>query len=332
MVKLSKKMLRFFSLFLAAVIFFAIIVVHEGSAIKGFKEEEEDVFELDGEFKEQHSCHIYYVLVGHQAKYEMNHINSWVKKGGSGCGIQMVRTTSQALFGDKGERLGKVERQTIDLLDNFHPVILSDYLKLLSLYHSSTKISIVTDFDVELLKRPTKWLSQDYLKDCSVLWFLENKCHDETCSAQYDGRTAQITTWLQMSLVKNPTILRNLIDFISLRLKELSDLDKLQTLRVQEFSGSGPITMFLKEKLGIDYLSIPLNPATNVTLKDEPGAILRIPYGESEMICIAGEAVAGNSCAYSSPPPSSCLVKHHFEGSWKVKKTLWQNIMGFLTL
>ena len=113
---------------------------------------------------------------------------------------------------------------------------------------------------------------------------------------------------------------------------KLSNLDQINSLRVQEFSGSGPITMFLKQELGLDYLSMPLNSSNNATLKQDPGGVLRIPYGIDEMICLAGEAIAGNSCAYNKSPNPSCLVKHHFEGSWKTKKTLLQKIKAFLYL
>ena len=327
--RLSKKILRFllFLLLTTAILMILIISFPTGS-------EDEELVVADEEEGEHHSCHIYYVIVGNQANYEMNHINSWVKKGGSSCQVQMVRTNSPTLFGEQAQRLEQQERETIDLLAPFHPVILSDYLKLLTLYYSSTSISIITDFDVQLLQRPIRWLSQDHLQGCSVLWFLENNCHDDTCSSQYDGRTAQITTWFQVSLRQQSRILRDLLNFISIRLKKLSNLDQINSLRVQEFSGSGPITMFLKQELGLDYLSMPLNSSNNATLKQDPGGVLRIPYGIDEMICLAGEAIAGNSCAYNKSPNPSCLVKHHFEGSWswKTKKTLLQKIKAFLYL
>lgn len=259
-------------------------------------------------------CSFIYIVAGRHRDYELAHLSSWMK---SGCSIE-IKTPN--VFTNLTEKEVKI----IELLStSAHPVVLADYLKLLSLYYSQTKYSVVFDFDVRLLKLfPSKWLAQG-LEGCSVFFSIENSCYDEKCAEQYDGRTAQITTWIEVALQRNSVILRDLIDFISDRLLKLDQsTEGLSGLRTQEYSGSGPITMYLKQELNLDYISMPLS-SSNVsmpsrTLKESPGSILKIPY-KDEVICIGGQATAGNACSYDYPTPSSCLVKHYFEGSWKTK-------------
>ncbi|KAF0696565.1 Aste57867_12687 [Aphanomyces stellatus] len=244
------------------------------------------------------TCRVQFVVQGETyVPKEFPYLPAWIKYTNSSCTVDIVRM-DHAFFNQLTPAQSAMLNATSSL-----PILQVDFTKLLVLYYLG---GLVADLDVEPRAHfPDQWTGPNTtLATCDVVLGLENGCSDIPSLRQ-----AQIQNWAMYARHPHSPFLNGLIDFIMDKY-EKSPPHNPKGMAVQEVAGSGPMTDYAK--LFGDYCNA-TSTDDGGTLATDFGGVRRIRH-DGEEVCIAGRDYTGYTCGGDIP---SCLVRHHYEGSWK---------------
>ncbi|ETV91104.1 hypothetical protein H310_14260 [Aphanomyces invadans] len=253
-------------------------------------------------------CSVQFVFAGPKHDYTTFHrISAWLARGSPKCPIDLIRDDHPFLAAITPDE----RAMYLDVA--YRPILQADLLKLLVLYYRG---GLVTDMDVEPLKSfPDQWVGPGTaLATCDVFFGVEVDCYDDECIHWYT-RKGQLQTWTMWARRPRSAFLKNLLAHIVQHYSTMTPRHD-PNVSVQEVAGSAVITDYLAQygQWGQPHYDVPLDAASS-TLATDRSKVLRMKVNptSNEEVCILGSEWTGGDCV-GKP---SCLVRHHWEGSWK---------------